>query len=293
MRYFAENMKLSQSGQPEWGITEIETTVDYPKFMKQPIIEGRFFSGYDKTEAVINLAARNLFEDRQVIGKSITCLDRGQTYTIVGVIDDYRPEIVLYDNRISSFEAVIYLSVEHPEVIYVNPKGSHREASDFIMKIIRQYLPENIDFQLQSLRKTLVGGYAESIEIIFRLILAFSIISLIIGLSGVYSSVSLNTARRRKEIAIRKVYGAAMGQIVRMFLRSYLLLLLVVSVPAYVIVYAAVGVLWLELFPYQVSLPFWLFFPVFVFPATGLVATVLHHLWQVARQNPAEVVKSV
>ena len=54
---------------------------------------------------------------------------------------------------------------------------------------------------------------------------------------------------------------------------------------------AGVGV-WLEEFTYQVSLPFWLFFPVFALPAAGLIVTVLHHLVHVARQNPAEVVNS-
>jgi len=198
--------------------------------------------------------------------------------------------VVHNEYRIDKFEPVIFLPIEIPSVLYVNPKGSQREAFDFIMKTIRQYLPENVDYQLETLRKTLVSGHVQAEAIIFRLILTFSVISIIIGLSGVYSSISLNTSRRRKEIAIRKINGASMWDIVRMFLRTYLRLLLIVSILAFVIVYAGIGV-WLKDFTYQVSLPFWLFFPVFALLAAGLVATVLHHLWQVARQNPAEVVK--
>jgi len=67
--------------------------------------------------------------------------------------------------------------------------------------------------------------------------------------------------------------------------------LLIVSVPAFVGAYAAVGA-WMETQAYRVSMSFLWFIPVFVMIAAILIATVLYHLWQVARSNPAEVVKS-
>lgn len=280
------SQKYIWDGQSEsrW-FRETETSVDYPEFMKQPIVEGRIFDPENKAEAVVNEAARHLL-DGQALGKSITCVNREQTYTIVGVIGD-RPEYKPGDKRV---RPAVYLPAELPGVLYVKPKGAPREASDFIMQTVRQYLPDNVDYTLHSLKKGIRMNDAIA-ETGFRMILIFSVVSLIIGLSGVYSSVSLNTGRRRKEIAIRKINGASMSNIVRMFLRTYIRLLLIVSVPAFAVVYAAVGA-WLESYPYRAPMPFWLFFPVFAFPAVILVATILYHLRQTARSNPAEVVKS-
>lgn len=42
-------------------------------------------------------------------------------------------------------------------------------------------------------------------------ILFFAIVSIIITLLGVYSSITLDTERRQKEVAIRKVNGAGMS----------------------------------------------------------------------------------
>ena len=129
------------------------------------------------------------------------------------------------------------------------------------------------------------------VEIIFRMMVIFSIISLLIGLSGVYSSVSLHTIRRRKEVAIRKINGASLGDLVKLFLRKYILLLLLVSVPAFILVYAGVSA-WLDNYPVHAPLSLWLLLPVFVLMAAILIIIILYHLKQVTCQNPAEVVKS-
>jgi len=265
-------------------LRETETSADYPLFMKQPVVEGRIFNMEGRNEVVVNEVVRHLL-DGHAIGKTITCIERGQTYTIVGVIADghqFTP-----DRRM---RPAAYFPVEHPGVLYVKPKGPPREASDFIMKTIRQYLPENVDYELYTLKDS-IRGHDMLAGIIFRMILIFSAISLIIGLSGVYSSVSLNTGRRRKEIAIRKINGASLLDIIRLFLRKYILLLLIVSVPAFVAAYGAVGA-WLDSQPYRVSLQLWWFIPIFVLMVTILIATVLYHLQQVAQRNPAEVLNS-
>ena len=46
------------------------------------------------------------------------------------------------------------------------------------------------------------------------IILFFSFVSLIITLLGVYSAITLDTERRQKEVAIRKVNGAGLKHIV-------------------------------------------------------------------------------
>ena len=51
-------------------------------------------------------------------------------------------------------------------------------------------------------------------------ILFFAIVSIIITLLGVYSSITLDTERRQKEVAIRKVNGAGMSHICLLYTSS-------------------------------------------------------------------------
>lgn len=48
-----------------------------------------------------------------------------------------------------------------------------------------------------------------------------AIVCLLISLFGIYAVASAATQRRRKEVAVRKVVGARVGDIIRMFFREY------------------------------------------------------------------------
>lgn len=70
------------------------------------------------------------------------------------------------------------------------------------------------------------------------IVLFFSIVSLIITLLGVYSAITLDTERRQKEVAIRKVNGAGVKQIIMLFARMYIGLLIFSAVIAFPLCYA-------------------------------------------------------
>ena len=54
---------------------------------------------------------------------------------------------------------------------------------------------------------------------------------------GVYSSITLDTERRQKEVAIRKVNGAGMSHIIWLFARLYIPLLMVTAALSFPLVY--------------------------------------------------------
>lgn len=69
------------------------------------------------------------------------------------------------------------------------------------------------------------------------IIFFFSFVSLIITLLGVYSAITLDTERRQKEVAIRKVNGAGLKQIILLFTRMYIYLLAFSAIIAFPICY--------------------------------------------------------
>lgn len=70
------------------------------------------------------------------------------------------------------------------------------------------------------------------------IILFFSFVSLIITLLGVYSAITLDTERRQKEVAIRKVNGAGLKQIIILFARTYIYQLVLSATMAFPLCYA-------------------------------------------------------
>ena len=82
---------------------------------------------------------------------------------------------------------------------------------------------------------------------------AASSVALLIALLGVLGLVSLNLQRREKELGVRKILGASVLSLVGLFLREFLLILLVAGVVACPIAwYFLQG--WLNNYVYHIEL---------------------------------------
>ena len=121
-----------------------------------------------------------------------------------------------------------------------------------------------------------------------------AIIAFIITLLGVYSAISIDTTRRRKEMAVRKINGAKTRQITMQFANLYVKLFLissVVSIPlsAFIIKQAI-----LNGRPFEKSAGYAiLFYMCIVLIMVVFVSlTIGFKIHRIARENPADVVKS-
>lgn len=119
----------------------------------------------------------------------------------------------------------------------------------------------------------------------------FSVLAILISLVGVFGLVIFEAEYRKKEIGIRKVFGASTGEILWMFNRIYLrvvVICFVVSVPlAYYIVNE-----WMKNFSERISLSWWVFALAFAVVAFITQITVTVQNWRTARANPVESVKT-
>ncbi|MBR4846496.1 MAG: FtsX-like permease family protein, partial [Bacteroidaceae bacterium] len=82
-------------------------------------------------------------------------------------------------------------------------------------------------------------------------------VCILIALFGVWSMIMLTCEQRRKEIAIRKVYGATTKDILDMFIIEYMSLQGVAALVAFPIGYACMKP-WLEQYVVQTSIPWWI-----------------------------------
>lgn len=114
-------------------------------------------------------------------------------------------------------------------------------------------------------------------------------LAIIISLVGVFSLVAFETQYRRKEIGLRKVHGATVMQILVMFNRTYLRLVLICFLIAAPLAYYGVSV-WIEGFVYRTPLYWWIFILSLFVVTLVTLTTVTVQNWRSARMNPVEVI---
>ena len=114
----------------------------------------------------------------------------------------------------------------------------------------------------------------------------FSLLAVIISLMGVFGLVMFETEHRRKEIAVRRVNGATVGSILRMFNMEFLRIVLVCFVLAVPVCCLVIG-RYLQGFAFKVPMYPWVF--VMALAATLLVtaAVVTLRSYKAATDNPS------
>ena len=123
------------------------------------------------------------------------------------------------------------------------------------------------------------------------LISLFSLLAVLISIAGVFGLVVFDSEYRRKEIGIRRVMGASVGNILLMFNKSYLWILLVCFIIACPIAWYAVNE-WLQSFAYRVPSYWWIFPMALLIVGSVTLLTVTYQNWHAANENPVNSLKS-
>ena len=121
------------------------------------------------------------------------------------------------------------------------------------------------------------------------LVLTGSIVSLAISLIGVFGLVLFETRAKRKEIGIRKVFGATTRGILVMFNMQYLRILAACFIIAAPLAYNLYN-RWIESFAYRTPIHWWLFAVAFLIVAIVICLTVTIQSWRAAKERPVETI---
>jgi putative ABC transport system permease protein len=128
-------------------------------------------------------------------------------------------------------------------------------------------------------------------EYLTKSISLLSLLAILISVAGVFGLVLFETQYRRKEIGVRKVYGATVGEILSMFNKVYLRIVcicFVIAAPA-----AWYGISrWLENFAYRTPLYWWIFAAAFAITGLVTLATVTFQCRQAAIANPVDSIRT-
>ena len=178
-----------------------------------------------------------------------------------------------------------------PNHAYVKVKAGSdmRAAIEHVRTVLAEFDPE-YPFNVRFFDDVLQQLY-EKEGALSMLITLFSMIAIFISIVGVFGLVVFDSEYRKKEIGIRKVFGSTTQQILVMFNKTYLKIVVVCFVFAAPAAYYAV-VKWLENFAYKTPLYWWVFALSFAVVAFVTFATVTFQNWRAANANPVKSLRS-
>lgn len=269
---------------------------NYLQTLEIPIIRGSVFSeskGFSKEVMVDRKFVEKMKTtagwDDDVIGKPIYISEHSEGkqdyYTICGVYEDFRiGSIVGEDPRPS----VLFYTPNPATHLLIRMYRLTPEAMKKAEDEIRDLLP-NRDVHLYSWDSEMRGLYNESLH--FRdAVMIGSIITLLIALIGLIGYTNDELNRRRKEIAIRKVNGASLREIVSIFFRE----VLIIALPALIVGSIAAiftGEHWQQNFSEKLPVS-WLITVISLSGALLVIMSVLlWRIWRETNQNPVNVLK--
>ena len=261
------------------------------------IVEGRNFRQTDGDVYIFNESAKKKYP-WLAVDKPI---NDDQDMPIVGFCEDIKYSTL----RVDDSEQPIAFMVPGPKGYYWNDgfwrnvlmvrvaKGvDKREAKQQVLETVLKYEHDNelTVNDLHYMDDKLEESYRQE-RLFTKQILLFSLLAILISIIGVFGMTMFESEYRRKEIGIRKVFGSSTKEILVMFNRRYLYILLGCFVVAAPIGYM-VGVHWLEGFAVRTTVSPWLFFVSFLLIALITMLTVTYQSWKNANENPVKSIKT-
>lgn len=122
------------------------------------------------------------------------------------------------------------------------------------------------------------------------LVTIFSLLAVLISIVGVFGLVVFETQYRTKEIGIRKIHGATVGEILKMFNRGFIRIVLICFVVAAPMAYFGISQ-WLESFVYRTPVFWWVFAVSLVIVMFITVGTVTFQSHRAATANPVNSIR--
>ncbi len=248
------------------------------------------FSGYG--EIVINesLARRMGYTPEEAVGKHIRMGLQTANQKIKGVVKDfqYKAPTEQLPNTGFIIGDEMGLMLWKNGILFRFKEGTWDACRTAIEQLCRKEASDK-EITLVNEEES-YNKYLQSEAMLARLLAFASLICMLVAIFGIYSLVTLTCEQRRKEIAIRKVNGATVRNILSLFYREYIVLLLLAALPAFPLAYILVKH-WIETYTRQMSIPIAPALGVFLVLLLVVGLSISWRVWRAAHENPAEVIK--
>ena len=240
---------------------------NYAKVLGLELKEGRFFSkdfSTDSLALILNEKAVKELKLKNPIGARFTTPEgflnapdgSPYTYTVIGVVNDFHfqslhdqitPLFINYSGKFGDASNVIAIRIKAAN--FKDAVASTENAWKSFVK--------NRPFHYSFLDQTLARQY-HSEQTTQKIFTIFSSLAIFIASIGLLGLAAYTTQQRTREISVRKVLGASVGNIVGMLSKDFLKLVLIAALIAFPVAWWGMHK-WLENYAYKINIGWWVF----------------------------------
>ena len=247
--------------------------------------EGTEFTGTaaDSLRYYFNETAIKQMGLKDPVGKSVSLF--GKQGVIAGVVTDFHFRKM--DEPIGPI--IMYLPPYYWTLYIKFAAGKTTEALASVKKIWEQHSP-GFPFSYQFMDEAFHIMY-HSDKAKRSLFNFFSVIAIIISCLGLFGLVTFTAATKTKEIGIRKVLGASVGDIVTMLSKEFLISTGFAMLIAFPLSYYLMNNM-LQDYAYRINISWWMFVLTALIVLVLTLLTVGWRAYKAATANPVEAIKS-
>jgi putative ABC transport system permease protein len=284
------------NGNLEWNGKDPGAAVDFPntgvshdfgKTMGWEFVAGRDFSREfpsDSSAFVVNESAIEFMGLKNPIGETIKW--GGNPFKIIGVIKDMVMQ--------SPYQAVppsIFNMIKPEVFIHIRLKSDQRltNAISKVETVFKKYAPEApFDYKFADQEYAQKFGDEERVG---KLAIVFSTLAILISGLGLFGLASFVAEQCTKEIGIRKVMGASVGNLWQMLSKDFVVLVFISCVVAIPVAYYFLHA-WLQQYQYRTEISWWIFLVTGIGALGITLLTVSFQAIKAAMMNPVDSLKS-
>ncbi len=260
--------------------------------LKIPLVEGRNFStdfASDSTKSVlVNEAFVKKAAWKKPIGQVVDFFyDNNAKYTVVGVVKDHHFSSLSQEIRPQLFTM-------KPQndygMVYIKIKPHTESASlKHIEKTFKKLFPiSSYDYKFKEIEN--LKNYESEAK--WKQIMLFgAILTIFISCMGLFGLATLSAEKRTKEIGIRKVLGASVGNIVQLLSTDFIKLVSISFFFAFPLAYYAMQE-WLKNYPYRIDFNGWNYVFTALISLSIALLTVGFQSIKVALMNPVKSLRT-
>jgi ABC-type antimicrobial peptide transport system permease subunit len=263
---------------------------DFTKTLDLQLVAGRDFSkqfGTDSNAVVINEAMARLLGEPAPLGAKLPVHDGAEPITVIGVVKDFNYQSLHKKIEPMSFVLDRNFGV-HYALLKVAP-GNLPASMELVKSTWKNILP-NEDFKGSFLDDNIDRQYRRE-EKLGQIFISGAVIAVVLSCLGLLAMVLLIVTQKIKEIGIRKVLGASVGNIVLLVSKEFLWLMLIAVLIATPLAWAGMQK-WLDNFAYRIQISWWMVALAGILAFLVAIATISIQAIRAAVANPVKSLRS-
>lgn len=270
------------------GYNLIFCSAEMPELLGVQVLDGNSFEGRADCYVSYNNYEEDCLITKSLADYGINVGDSVYGGVVKGIISDlrllsYRTENIPLMFTISRAQWLNYCYVRIAKGCNIHDAIAHIES---VVSDIAPEMPLEIEFQDKVFQRLYESEINTSATTVFMAMLA-----ILISIIGVFGMVTFDVEYKRRDIAVRRVFGASVADILHSINIKYVAMVAigcVLSIPVSLYVISN----WQQNFVEKAPVPWWIFMVIFLIVALVTVAIVTVQSFRAVSQNPSEGLKT-